>query len=245
MVQIKKLDRQVGVTGAEENKKGESSSKPRISKGIAESESKFEIPKQSSLFQNSRYSAARSTTIADGSSNTIVFGEQQTDESTQESSNDQQTSSGNVTDGTSNTFIVGEQSSESTQQQSTNPPNQDKTSGQPVFSSDATTTEGQSSVIVVDEEGTKDQGGSGQGISTLPSSPVEQSVTSKDESTTTRTSGESQQQNLVTIGDGSSRTVESEVAESTQDASSDPQESCDTSRTTEITDGTSNTIVVG
>ncbi|MCI0446219.1 hypothetical protein L0152_23765, partial [bacterium] len=182
MVQIKKLDRQVSTTGTEESRKSESSAsnKPKSSKGIAESESKFETAKPSSLFQSSTYSAVRSaerknenlirnqntaphsnnstTTITDGTSNTIVVGEQQRTESTQETSSGQQRNTTTITDGTSNTILIGEQeSTESTQEQSTNPPSQDQSAGTPVTGRDGdnqqtsttTITDGTSNTIII------------------------------------------------------------------------------------------------
>ncbi len=265
MVQIKKLDRQVSTTGAEESQKSESSltSKPKSSKGIVESGSKFETAKPNSLFQSSAYSTVRSaerkseslvrnlnterhsnsrsstTSITDGTSNTIVVGEQNTASTpeagtslTGTASDHQQARLTTITDGTSNTIVVGEQpSTEATQEQSTNPPSQDRTPG----TSESSTAGGGANV----------QNGSGESspeTSTIPSSQDQQPVTAKDGSTTIGTSGESQQGITVAIGDGSVRTIvpEGQGTESTPETSNGQQ-----TNTTTITDGTSNTIVFG
>ena len=121
-MQIKKIDGPTGTTGAEESKKSESPSKPKTSKGIAESESKFETPRSNPLFSSSR-SSTRTATITDGTSNTIVVGEQSPppkapqphDQNHQQPNlttigdGSSRTVSVGVSDGTSNTIVVGEQ----------------------------------------------------------------------------------------------------------------------------------------
>jgi hypothetical protein len=262
MVQIKKLDKPVSTTGAEESQKSQFSgnSKSRSSKGIAESESKFESAKPGSLFQTSKYSSARSTTIADGSSNTIVVGEQQDGTSapqgtklqgtggqktsTLPSSEQQQpvgTKDGSTIGSTGegrqpNLVVIGDGSvrtvtPEIGQQQNT------------------TVTDGTSNTIIVGEQNAS-EASQGSNIE-ISGEGTKQPVTSKDgtkvgSDASTENGSNNQQGNTATITDGSSNTIsfgEQSTEESTESSSDSTNQ--DTSSTTEVTDGTSNTIVVG
>jgi Protein of unknown function (DUF1559) len=156
MVQIKKLDRQVSTTGPEESQKSESSviSKPKSSKGIAESESKFETAKPNSLFQSSAYSTVRS---AEKKSENLVRN------LNTESHSNSSSSTTSITDGTSNTIVVGEQNTASRPEASTTPASQDQTAGTPVFSNrdDTTTRNRQAPVVVIGVADTNVQSSSG------------------------------------------------------------------------------------
>jgi hypothetical protein len=61
-MEVKRTDRPVNINSGEECGKSEASTgkKPIVSKGIAESESKFETVKSNFLFQDSIYSNVRS-----------------------------------------------------------------------------------------------------------------------------------------------------------------------------------------
>ncbi len=166
-MQIRKADNQANITGADESSKTESSvsNKARSSRGIAESESKFETPKANPLFNERTYPSSRSATsnentaqssagannnstgtIADGTSNTIFIGEEAAEGSTTPPAQDQQSGVPPIQDGTSNTIFIGEEAAEG----STTPPAQDQQSGVPPIQ------DGTSNTIFIGEEAAED-----------------------------------------------------------------------------------------
>jgi hypothetical protein len=265
-MEINKAGRPTVTSEKQDSSKTESftNSKTRTSKGIAESESKFETLKPNSLFQDAVCSSNRNprsaggtsnttSSITDGTSNTIQVGEQ--------SSGEQPTNQvPPITDGTSNTIQTGEQSADSTRGTPLEgrPNNGTNTGNQQ--SSVPTITDGTSNTIQVGAQSSESSEdpvlhneGSPVTVGNHPPAADQQPVTNRtspltgtsntttfEENTEQSNSESSNNSSTGNVTDGTSNTIF--IGEETEQSGS---ENTNNSSTGNVTDGTSNTILIG